>query len=166
MEKSIPTTSGKLSDSRRKFIEKAGLAAVMGTFGVAFFTSCSSTEDADPGNGNNTGNPGQSGGITVSGNTIRIDLTIQTRLASSGGWLLIQDARALVANINGSYVAMTSVCTHSGCSDSWSFANSRFTCTCHGSVFDSAGKVLQGPANAPLTLYTASVNGTTLTVTK
>ncbi len=165
MEKSIPTTSGKLSDSRRKFIEKAGLAAVMGTFGVAFFTSCSSTDDADPGNGN-SGGSGAAGGITVAGNTIRIDLTIQTRLASSGGWLLIQDARALVANINGSYVAMTSVCTHSGCSDSWTFSNSRFTCTCHGSVFDSAGKVLQGPANAPLELFTASVSGNTLTVTK
>jgi cytochrome b6-f complex iron-sulfur subunit len=165
MEKSIPTTSGKLTDSRRKFIEKAGLAAVMGTFGVAFFTSCSSTDDADPGNGN-SGGSGAAGGITIAGNTIRIDLTIQTRLASSGGWLLIQDARTLVANINGTYVAMTSVCTHSGCFDSWSFANSRFTCTCHGSVFDSGGRVLQGPANAPLQLFTAGVSGTTLTVTK
>ncbi|MBC6367971.1 ubiquinol-cytochrome c reductase iron-sulfur subunit [Algoriphagus sp. AK58] len=165
MEKSIQTSSGKLTDSRRKFIEKAGLAAVMGTFGVSFFTSCSSTEDADPGNGNG-GNSGQSGGITVAGSTIRIDLAVQTRLASSGGWLLIQDARTLVANINGSYVALTSVCTHSGCSDSWTFSNSRFTCTCHGSVFDSTGRVLQGPAGAPLQQFTTSLNGTTLTVTK
>jgi cytochrome b6-f complex iron-sulfur subunit len=168
MEKSKETLSGNLTESRRLFIEKAGAAAILGTFGLAFFTSCSPTEDSDPnGNSNNNNNnTNQSGGITISGSTIRIDLTVQTKLASAGGWLLIKDAQTLVANINGAYVALTSVCTHSGCSDSWSFGNSRFTCTCHNSVFDSAGKVLQGPAGAPLQVYSASLSGTILTVNK
>ena len=164
MENSRQTIIGNLTESRRKFIEKAGIVTVLGTFGVSFFTSCSSAaEDVDPTGNNNNNSPD---GITVVGSTIRIDLQIQKGLASSGNWLLIKDANTLVANINGSYVAMSSVCTHSNCSDRWSFGNNRFTCTCHGSVFDAAGKVLQGPASSPLPLYTATVNGSILTISK
>jgi cytochrome b6-f complex iron-sulfur subunit len=105
-------------------------------------------------------------GITVSGSTIQVNLTIQTKLAATGGWLLIETAKTLVANINGTFVALTSVCTHSGCFDSWAFSNNRFTCTCHNSIFDTAGKALQGPATQPLQVYTTSVSGTTLTINK
>ena len=156
--------SDSLSESRRQFLEKAGLAAVMGSFGIAFFTSCVSSEEPD----DTTTPPSTTtpNGITVSGSTIQVNLTIQNKLAASGGWLLIETAKTLVANLNGTYVALTSVCTHSGCFDSWSFANSRFTCTCHNSIFDTAGKVLQGPATQPLQVYTASVSGTTLTINK
>lgn len=166
MKKSNHPNSGTLSNSRRKFIEKAGLTAVMSTFGVSFFTSCSSTDEDDinPSNTNNGGNA--STGITVSGSTIVVDLEVQTRLASAGGWLLIGNASTLVANINGTYVALTSVCTHSGCADNWSFSNSRFTCTCHGSVFNSSGDVIQGPANSPLKQFTTSLAAKKLTITK
>ena len=165
MKKDQFLQSGSLSESRRQFLEKAGLAAVMGSFGIAFFTSCESSEEPDD---TTTPHPNTTtpNGITVSGSTIQVNLTIQTRLAASGGWLLIETAKTLVANLNGSYVALTSVCTHSGCFDSWSFANNRFTCTCHNSIFDTAGKVLQGPATQPLQVYTASVSGTTLTINK
>jgi cytochrome b6-f complex iron-sulfur subunit len=87
-------------------------------------------------------------------------------LTTSGNWLLIENARTLVANVSGSYVALTSVCTHSGCDKNWTFGNSRFTCTCHGSVFDPSGAVLQGPATQPLTQYNTQVTGTTLTITR
>jgi len=165
MKKDQFLQSGSLSESRRQFLEKAGLAAVMGSFGIAFFTSCVSSEEPDdtttppP----NTTTPN---GITVSGSTIQVNLTIQTRLAASGGWLLIETAKTLGANLNGTYVALTSVCTHSGCFDSWAFESNKFTCTCHNSIFDTAGKVLQGPATQPLQVYTASVSGTTLTINK
>jgi cytochrome b6-f complex iron-sulfur subunit len=164
MKKEQFLQSGSLSESRRQFLEKAGLAAVMGSFGIAFFTSCVSSEEPD----DTTTPPSTTtpNGITVSGSTIQVNLTIQNKLAASGGWLLIETAKTLVANLNGTYVALTSVCTHSGCFDSWSFANSRFTCTCHNSIFDTAGKVLQGPATQPLQVYTASVSGTTLTINK
>lgn len=158
--------SGNLSASRRKFIEKAGFATIMSTFGVAFFTSCTSAEDTDPNPVTPPPAVNVPNGITVSGNTVTVNLSIQTRLAVAGGWLLINTAKTLVANINGTFIAMTSVCTHSGCADSWNFTNSQFTCTCHNSIFDTAGRVLQGPAAAPLQVYTASVSGTTLTINK
>ena len=155
-----------LSASRRQFIEKAGLATVMSTFGISFFTSCVSSEDPDDPTSTTPPTTTTPNGITISGNTVQVNLTIQNKLAASGGWLLITSAKTLVANLNGTYVALTSVCTHSGCFDSWSFTNNQFTCTCHNSIFDIAGKVLQGPAGQPLDVYSTSVSGSTLTINK
>lgn len=164
MEKAIITKSGSLTESRRNFLEKTGASIVLATFGAAFFTSCSSTDDANPVSPNPPGD--SSSGITVAGNTISINLAIQTALSTSGNWLLIENARTLVANVNGSFVALTSVCTHSGCDRNWTFGNNRFTCTCHGSVFDPSGRVLNGPANQPLTQFGTQLNGMTLIVTR
>lgn len=164
MENSIITKSGSLTDSRRKFLEKAGVSVVLGTFGAAFFTSCSTTDDADP---NNPNPPGSSpSGIVFSGNTITIDLSVQTRLKTSGNWLLIENARTLVVNVNGSFTALSAVCTHEGCTTNWTFSVDRFTCTCHGSQFDPSGRVLNGPAKSPLTQYSTQVNGNKLTITR
>ena len=139
------------------------MTAVMTTFGLSFFTSCAESEEP---NQPTTPPPTSSNGVTVSGNTIRIDLTSQAALAAAGGWLLVIDAQTLVVNVGGSYRAMTSVCTHSACDRNWTFVNSKFTCTCHGSEFDTSGNVLQGPATQPLRTYSAALNGTVLTVTK
>ncbi|OYX22993.1 MAG: hypothetical protein B7Z16_03405 [Algoriphagus sp. 32-45-6] len=166
MADSVKVVSGNLSESRRKFIEKAGISLVLGSLGASFFTSCSGTEDADPTNPVNNPPANSSSGIVISGTTITIDLATQTQLRNSGSWLLVENVRTLVANVNGSFVALTSVCTHSGCFNNWRFSNNRFTCTCHGSVFDPSGAVLNGPANAPLTQYTAQVSGNTLTITR
>ncbi len=159
----IKSKTGKLTNSRREFIERAGMTAVMTTFGLSFFTACSESEEP---NQPTTPPPTGSNGVTVSGNTIRIDLTSQAALAATGGWLLVIDAQTLVVNVGGSYRAMTSVCTHSACDRNWTFSNSKFTCTCHGSEFDTSGNVLQGPANQPLRSFTTGLNGTVLTVTK
>lgn len=166
MENELITKTGSLTESRRKFLEKSGATLVLATFGAAFFTSCSSTEDADPTTPPLTPPGNASNGITISGNTIAINLSIQTALNTSGNWLLIQNAQTLVANVNGAFIALTSVCTHSGCDRNWTFGNNRFTCTCHGSIFDPSGNVLQGPANQPLAKFNTQVSGTTLTVNK
>lgn len=164
METQSRIKSGTLTDSRRKFLEKAGASVVLATLGAAFFTSCSSTEDTDP---TVVVPPGNSGsGITIAGSTISINLAIQTALNTSGNWLLIEAAKTLVANVGGSFIALTSVCTHSGCDRNWVFGANRFTCTCHGSVFDTTGRVLEGPANQPLTQFSTQVNATTLVITK
>ena len=164
MDNSLVTKSGSLTESRRKFLEKTGASIVIATFGSTFFTACSSTEDPDPVAPNPPGN--SSNGIIISGNTISINLSLQTALNTPGNWLLIENARTLVANINGSFIALTSVCTHLSCDKNWTFTSNRFTCTCHNSVFDSDGRVLQGPASQPLTKYGTQVNGTTLVVTR
>lgn len=161
----IKSKTGQLTNSRRDFIERVGMTAVMSTFGLSFFTACSETEEPNQPT-NQTPPPTSTNGLTVSGNTIRIDLNLQTALAATGGWLLVIDAQTLVVNVGGSYRALTSVCTHSACDRNWTFTNNKFTCTCHGSEFDTSGTVLQGPANQPLRSFSTSVSGSILTVTK
>lgn len=54
-------------------------------------------------------------------------------------------------------VALSSLCTHQGCTVDW--AESEFACPCHGSKFGADGEVLEGPASAPLTTFEAMVEG-------
>ncbi|MGM0946222.1 MAG: ubiquinol-cytochrome c reductase iron-sulfur subunit [Bacteroidota bacterium] len=155
--------SGALDNSRRQFIEKSGTALAMSLFGLSFFTACSEEDDPMPG-----GMPPVSGsnGINVSEGIIQINLQQQADLRNSGSWILIVAAQTLVVNVNGSYKALTSVCTHSACDRSWTFGSNRFTCTCHGSQFNTDGEVITGPANRPLTSFSTRLDGETLIIEK
>lgn len=159
----METKSGILTEERREFLKKVGGFAVLSTLGLSFFTSCGKDESPSP---NNNQNPGDGGtGIVVSGNTITIDLDKQTALKNAGGWLLIPQAQTLVVN-DGGIKALTSVCTHTGCDRNWTYSNSVFTCTCHGSRFNTAGAVVQGPANQPLRSFAVAVSNNIVTITK
>lgn len=49
------------------------------------------------------------------------------------------------------------ICTHLGCTVNWNAEQSRFICPCHGSQYDSEGRVLQGPAPRSLPIITVVV---------
>jgi len=49
----------------------------------------------------------------------------------------------------------SAVCTHLACVVHWNPAERTFDCPCHGSRFDCAGKVINGPANSDLAPVTA-----------
>jgi cytochrome b6-f complex iron-sulfur subunit len=163
MKTSTEIQTGELSSARRDFIKKSGALAAMSLFGVAFFTGCSS-DDPNPGGG--TTNPPASGsGITVTNSTVTVNLDVATALATAGGWALVIDAKVLIVNLgNNTFSALTSICTHSQCDRNWTFASNVFTCTCHGSRFNTEGVVLTGPALQPLRSYATSLNNRTLTV--
>ncbi len=158
----IDFKSGKLSQSRRDFIEKVGVTAALSAFGVAFFTACSDAGEQTPATPTP---PASSAGITIAGGTTRIDLTQQQGLTADGGWLLIIGSKTLVVNVGGTYRALTSVCTHSACDRNWVYTNNVFRCTCHGSEFNTSGQVMKGPATQPLQMYATAVSGNTLTIT-
>jgi cytochrome b6-f complex iron-sulfur subunit len=46
------------------------------------------------------------------------------------------------------------VCTHLGCTVVWKAEQNQFVCPCHGSKYDSQGKVVHGPAQRDLPLIT------------
>ncbi len=55
------------------------------------------------------------------------------------------------------FSALSERCTHAGCAVG-DLINGVFTCACHNSQFRSDGRVIAGPANAPLRSYTTTYN--------
>ena len=55
----------------------------------------------------------------------------------------------VVRNEEGIY-ALSTVCTHLGCTPNWLAAEQKFKCPCHGSGFRSSGINFEGPAPRPL----------------
>ena len=49
-----------------------------------------------------------------------------------------------------SIYALSTVCTHLGCTPNWLEAEKKFKCPCHGSGFRSSGVNFEGPAPRPL----------------
>ncbi len=54
---------------------------------------------------------------------------------------------------DGGFLAISSKCTHLGCSIPWVEDERRFVCPCHASTFGISGTVLNSPAPRPLDLY-------------
>lgn len=59
-------------------------------------------------------------------------------------------------------LALSSKCTHAGCTVAWE--DGVLACPCHGSKFNPDGTVANGPANAPLPAYAARIEGDTVLV--
>lgn len=66
-------------------------------------------------------------------------------------YLVIDDSAAF-ANY-----AISSVCTHLGCTVAWDATAQEFACPCHGSKFDAEGQNTQGPARQPLERVTVVI---------
>ena len=63
---------------------------------------------------------------------------------------LIGGRPAIVVRTAAGIRAYWGACTHLGCLVSWRRGRSDFFCPCHGARFDTDGRVLGGPARAPL----------------
>lgn len=70
----------------------------------------------------------------------------------------------------GSFYALSAVCTHLGCRTKWNPAGIKghpegvIACPCHGSVFDNKGNVLHGPAPRHLDRYQVKVEDDKLVI--
>ena len=58
----------------------------------------------------------------------------------------------IVREATGFY-ALSTVCTHLGCTPNWLAADEKFKCPCHGSGFVRTGINVEGPAPRPLERY-------------
>ncbi len=53
--------------------------------------------------------------------------------------------------------AMSTVCTHLGCTVHWEKDKQEFYCPCHAGRFDKDGNVIAGPPPAPLDTYKVEI---------
>ena len=66
----------------------------------------------------------------------------------------LDERRLFIVNSPDGLYGISSVCTHLGCNVKR--AGAGFQCPCHGSRFDPHGRVVQGPAPAPLRWFALS----------
>ena len=58
---------------------------------------------------------------------------------------------------SGSFLAISSRCTHLGCAVTWNPTSARFECPCHSSAFNNKGEVLRPPAPRPLDYFRVTI---------
>lgn len=69
---------------------------------------------------------------------------------------LVKTAYDQWANASGIY-ALSTVCTHLGCTPNWLEAEQKFKCPCHGSGYYKTGVNFEGPTPRPLERYAISL---------
>ncbi len=73
----------------------------------------------------------------------------------------------LIHHQDGSWVALSAVCTHLGCTVQYQPARNVIHCACHGGEYDPVtGKNISGPPPRPLTRYVAKVTDTGVVVSR
>jgi glycine/D-amino acid oxidase-like deaminating enzyme/nitrite reductase/ring-hydroxylating ferredoxin subunit len=71
--------------------------------------------------------------------------------AGEGAVVSVQGVKlAVYRNAEGHLSSLSPICPHLGCFVHWNSAEKSWDCPCHGSRFDSGGRVLNGPATSPL----------------
>ena len=139
--------------NRRELIKNVAAGTITLFVVPAAFTSC---EDdlVDPDDNNNPPDD----------NILTIDLTDDkySNLASAGGF--VNEGDLIIINTGDGFIALSSICTHQGCTVSYNSGSNNLPCPCHGSVYSTSGSVLQGPADAPLKKYELAQEGDILTI--
>ena len=146
---------------RREFCKQLTTMAAC-TGGFALISACS---------GGNSANTSFGSALpTVTGTVTNGQLTVQigasSPLASSGGMALVTSpADMFLVSRTGAttFLAVTAQCTHQACVVSNATA-STYVCPCHGSEFDTSGRVVVGPASAPLRQFATSFSNNVLTI--
>lgn len=100
--------------------------------------------------------------LTPRGVKKQIILQVAQADIPTGAALVFRQERVAIMREGDSFIALSLVCTHLGCTVS--VTTEGMVCPCHGSRFDRMGKVLSGPADKPLVRLTVARNGTDLLV--
>lgn len=108
---------------------------------------------------------GGAGGGTIAKDALGNDIKVSEFLAAhkAGERALAQglkgDPTYLVVSDAGAIAdyGLNAVCTHLGCVVPWNGGENKFICPCHGSQYNSEGKVVRGPAPLSLALAHATV---------
>ncbi len=132
---------------RREFTNLLGLGLLSSSLPVAI-SACQS--DPSP-------SAGSEDGEFVAIGTVA-DLDAEGALTNSN---LQGNNLAVIRDPNApdAVIAVSAVCTHSGCTVPWDADQGVFACPCHGGRFNPDGTVAGGPPPRPLTTFEAKIDG-------
>lgn len=97
------------------------------------------------GRGKSGKNPGKPNAVVEAGN---VEKFLPDSVTAN-----IQGRFYLCRMSDGGFLALSSKCTHLGCTVPWDDKEKKFACPCHGSSFDITGTVITSPAPRPLDIY-------------
>jgi cytochrome b6-f complex iron-sulfur subunit len=156
MEKLAPKVKTENTIDRKDFMKQVGIG-----FGAIMLMnclqSCSETEIPDP-------NPVTSTGLDI---TIDLNTSTYSSLITKGNFAVITANKIIVArtnDTNGTFIAVSSACTHEGRTIAYQSASNNFKCPLHGAEFAATGAVTKGPATVALKKYSTTFNETAKTL--
>ncbi|WP_297095421.1 Rieske (2Fe-2S) protein [uncultured Draconibacterium sp.] len=139
---------------RKEFIKKFAYGGSILLTAPAILSACSSSDDDfvpnDPDEPNTD---------------VTIDLTSSTYedLGTIGGYAYSGNIMIFRTGEN-TYLALSKVCTHEGCTVAYNHDNGNILCPCHSSRFTTSGAVINGPAPTSLKKYNVQKDGDILTI--
>ncbi|WP_433756057.1 Rieske (2Fe-2S) protein [Nocardia sp. CA-135398] len=143
------TNDDLVLDRRRVVIAGAGAAAA-----VAALTACTTYGKTDPPAAEPPKAAGSTGPNVAAGQPNAIASTAEVPV---GGGVIKGDVVITQPNA-GSFVGLSSTCTHAGCKVA-TVSGGTINCACHGSKFGLDGSVVNGPATQPLAPKSVHVEG-------
>jgi cytochrome b6-f complex iron-sulfur subunit len=137
---------------RRELIQRVLVGGAVLVLAPSVLNSCTKDSSTNP-----VGDPNPTG--------IDIDLSLpaNSSLKNTGG-SIIKQGIIIINTGGGKYIALSSVCTHQGCTVAYNSSADQIQCPCHGSVYTTSGSVVSGPAPTALKSYHVGVNGNMLSI--
>jgi cytochrome b6-f complex iron-sulfur subunit len=133
---------------RKTFIKFLGASVATGSL-IAFLDAC------------NKSNPAPAAPVVDF--SLDLNMASNAALQHNGGSLVSNEV--IIINNNGSYVALSDICTHQGCAVNYDGSAKQIVCPCHGASYNLSGAVLGGPAPSSLKQFTVTRNGNSLHIT-
>ena len=84
-------------------------------------------------------------------------IAFKLRTIPVGGGIVLREQRIAIIRAKHNISVFSLVCPHLGCT--LNLTEKIFECPCHGSQFDSSGKLLKGPANKNLNTLPYKIKG-------
>lgn len=129
------------------------------------------------GSGTGGGDTGSTGGgatadpgFAMCGTELCLDLSADANAAlrevDGARVITVDDRRFLIVRTDETtFVALSAICTHAGCTVRYAAGSRDVVCPCHGSTFELDGSVTNGPAQSPLDVFAATYDAAASIVT-
>lgn len=146
--------------NRRDLVQKVLLGGTVLLVVPSVLQSCTKDPAIDPNNSNPTG-----GIPPVPGTKIDLDLGLaeNSSLNTKGSSKIVKGV-LIINSGDDNFIALSSICTHQGCTVEYNSSANNIQCPCHGSTFSTMGSVVTGPAVSALRSYSISKTGNILSI--